>query len=838
MRQLARKGPQKRDDLYRTPAQHIPMKPVTISRALSSCPPTAHNSAALPWLGVLLVFALLSGISQSAEAQFRDIGYTFEPTVNGFLEADNAAIQNGVLYGGALGLNFGRYLQLNAEYIMNTGLLSEFSNIDELSGLLNRGIDARRYGGRLRLNLYDRRIIPYLTVGTGALQFTPDETETTRTIYALGGGGVTFTVQDRYRFSAGAEMLTYRYDPVATFLGPQAQDFDGGQRLVRSPSLYASIALFLGGRPLEAQTAVDQAVREQFGQGGFLRSFSLFVNPFYGRVEFNEALGFPRDQNMAGVNAGVELGPFIGLRGFYWRAAKGNDVFDAFGSGFQDLQMYGGELRLRLNARLGQGFVPYGLVGGGYLDVMGNYSDDLPDGAALPSDRFFTSLGGGLEVPLTSSIKLSGGVRSLLMNNSDAPEREDAGDIFGSLMYSAGIEFRLGRGGTPRRPQPEPLQARPQSDTTQASNESAEPTPEASASTQEQAGPASRTAAQARIMAQVDSLRQEVAALRGDGEAQGATPAEAASPPRSNVSGQQITLPVPEVGEIYIRLGDADALTPARRDTLVAAQQQPSGLRPQEVKQLVRQALRDQLAQDASSDSAAVLSEEAIDRIVQRTLRSAGQQVGGADTQGIDLLQREAQQRTINRLEDQIAELQRMVREQYAEINQTRREVTAQPASASDDASEVDQQPFYRSVLGRPLTYAVPITGFRAGQGPEQWVLGIRGDYRSTPASRLHILPEFTVGLGGGTTSFSLLANGAFSFLRDRTPRVTGLPLEPYAGVGVGIASKRGFRFKPVSNLMLGTTYRLPNGQTAFVEYSAIDVFRLNRLTFGYRVRL
>ena len=819
------------------------MKPIATPRAPLCSLSTTHGSTATPWLGIVLALVLLSGAFHPAQAQFRDIGYTFEPTANGFLEADNAAIQNGVLYGGALGLNFGRYLQLNGEYLVNTGLRSEFSNIDELSGLLNRGVDARRYGGRLRLNLYDRRVIPYLTVGTGALEFTPDEVGTTRTIYAVGGGGVTFSVQNRYRLSVGADMLTYRYDPVATFLGPQAQDFEGGQRLVRSPSLHASIALFLGGRSLEAQTAVDQAVREQFGQGGFLRGVSLFVNPFYGRVEFNEALGFPRDQNMAGVNAGVELGPFVGLRGFYWRAAKGNDVFDAFGSGFQDLQMYGGELRLRLNARLGRGFVPYGLVGGGYLDVLGDYSDDLPDGVAVPSDRFFTSLGGGLEVPLTSSIKLSGGVRSLLMNNTDASEREDIGDIFGSLMYTAGIEFRLGRGGTPRRPQPEPLLARPQPDTAQAPDASAEPMPEAPATTQEEAMPAPRTPAQARLMAQIDSLRQEVAALRSDGTtpstAQGAASAEATPPPRSNVSDQQISIPVPEVGEIYIRFGDGAAPSSVRRDTTVAAApSRPSGLQPQEVEQLVRQALREQLVEGAPSDSAAVLSEEVIDRIVQRTLRSAGQRAGDADTRAMDLQQREAQQRTINRLEEQIADLQRTVREQYAEINQTRREVADQPASASDDASEADQQPFYRSVLGRPLTYAVPITGFRAGEGPEQWVVGVRGDYRSSPASRLHILPEFTVGVGGGTTSFSLLANGAFSFLRDRMPRVTGLPLEPYVGVGVGIASERGFRFKPVSNLMLGATYRLPNGQTAFIEYSTIDIFRLNRLTFGYRIQL
>lgn len=793
------------------------------------------------WLGVLLGILLLAGQLHPVQAQFRDIGYTFEPTASGFLESDNAAIQNGVLYGGALGLNFGRYLQLNGEYLVNTGLSSRFANIDELNGLLNRNLDARRYGGRLRLNLYDRRIIPYLTVGTGALEFNPDNVESSRTIYAVGGGGITFSVRDRYRLSVGAEMLTYRYDPVATFLGPLAQDFEGGQRLVRSPALHASLALFLGGRSLEEQTAVDEAMREQFGQGGFFQGINLFVNPFYGRIEFNEALGFPRDQNMAGVNAGVELGPYVGLRGFYWRAMEGNDVFDEFGSGFQDLQMYGGELRLRLNAQLGRGFVPYGLLGGGYLDVLSNYGNDLPEGATVPSDRFFATVGGGLEVPVIRSIKLSGGVRSLLMNNVNGEVGNNPSEVFGSLMYNAGIEFRLGGGDAPRRPQPrpEPLLARPQPDTAQAPDAPTEPTQQGEAAQEDAFTP--RTAAQAQLMAQIDSLRQEVEALRDDRASRDTpeTAPEVAASSRSNVSDQRINIPVPEVGEIYIRFGDGAAPAQTQRDTAVAAQQGSSGGRPEQVEQLVRQALQEQLAQSTQADSAADLSEEAIDRIVQRTLRSVAQRGDAPDTQAMDLQQRTAQQQAINRLEEQIADLQRTVREQYADINQARREAADRPApAAAEGTSDADPQPFYRSVLGRPLTYAVPVTGLRAGEGPEQWVLGIRGDYRTSSESRLHILPELSVGLGGGTTSFSILANGAVSFLRDRTPQLTGLPLEPYAGAGVGIASERGVRFQPVTNLMLGTSYRFSNGQTAFVEYSAIDLFRLNRLTFGYRIHL
>jgi hypothetical protein len=50
----------------------------------------------------------------------------------------------------------------------------------------------------------------------------------------------------------------------------------------------------------------------------------LYVNPFHGRIEFNDALGFPKDQNLSGVNAGVSLGPYVGLRGFLLARATGH----------------------------------------------------------------------------------------------------------------------------------------------------------------------------------------------------------------------------------------------------------------------------------------------------------------------------------------------------------------------------------------------------------------------------------------------------------------------------------------------------------------------------------
>jgi len=758
---------------------------------------------------LLLVAAFIvcsTGI-QPATAQFRDVGYTFEPTVQGLFEDDAAAFQNEALYGGALGLSFGRYFQASAEYLVNTGITTDFSDVDRLQGLVNRDLDVRRYGARLRLNLYDRRIIPYLTAGSGVLQFDPEGAEISRTIYGLAGGGVTFSVQDRYRISVGGEMMSYRYDPVATFLGPAGgADFETGTDLVTSPALNASVSLFLGGRSLEEQTAVDQALQQQFGGDGFLRGVQLLVNPFQGRVEFNDALGFPKDQNFAGVNAGVSLGPYVGLRGFYWRGTKGANITDEFADGFEDIQMYGGELQLRLNFELGRGFVPYAKVGGGYLDVLDGYVDDIPEGTTPPEDRFMGTTGLGLEVPLTQSIKLSGGARALLMNNPNVVEAGDPGDIYGSLMYTAGIEFRLGGGGD-RRPVPgrpsEPLLGRGASDEGPAGQEEGDPAN-------------NRTPREERLLARADSLERALQALQTDTARASRT--VSASP---EASGRTMTIPVPEEGEIYIRFG-SDAPQPQGRDTTRIRSQPGQPLATDEVEQRVRTALRQQLRQQA--DSVQALSNADVERLIQQAIRDATRQRESR----ADRRQQDAQAQEIRRLQEQVEALRQQLREEPP-TPQTRERETPTGVSAS--------APFYRETLGRPLTYIVPITGFRAGEGPDQFQIGVRGDYRNSPTSNFHLIPELSFGIGDGSLAPTLLLNAAYTLLPSTTTDLVGRPLEPYIGAGVGIASDGGFTFEPVTNLMLGVDYRLRSGQSFFLEYSTFDVLNTHRVHLGYRLR-
>ncbi len=791
---------------------------------------------------LLLSGAFLLSAAQPATAQFRDVAYTLEPTVSGVFESDDGAFQNAPLYGGALGLSFGRRLQVSGEYLFNTDTRSDFSQIEELSGLLNRDLDVRRYGGRLRLNLYDRSVLPYLTAGTGILQFDPDGADLSRTVYAIGGAGLTFEAQNRYRVSVGGEVLSYRYDPIRAFLGSNATDFEGGHRLVRSPSLTASLSLYLGGRSLSEQTIVDQRMQDQFGSGG-LRGVQLFVQPFYGRVAFNEALGFPKDQNLTGVNAGLEFGPYVGLRGFYWRGTTGDDLFDDVGGGFEDMELYGSELRIRLNTELGRGFVPYATVGGGYLNLLGGYEDDIPEGAAVPKDRFFATGGGGLEVPLTRTIKASGGVRSLFSSNPDAngagaPDQK----IYGSLMYSAGLEFRIGGGrapapSPPSEPPPpvrEPTATQPVPDTQRAP---AAPPDRAAERLSRPARADTAAAERATLLARVDSLEQSLDRLRTEQPDRAPAPKSAERP--SNVSDRAMTIPVPEVGEVYVRYGGDEAVPPSgQRDTTGTASATPADLERQ-----IREALRDELQAQTPSDTSSLSGAE-IERIIRRVLRDVEEGESTGATRELDLQQREEQQRQIQRMEEELADLRRQLRRQSEEGLRTRREAADRPSPppptqtrSGEVTDDTDSVPFYRQTLGRPLTYVVPVTGFRVGEGPDQLQIGVRGDYRMDPESRLHLLPELAIGLGGRTTG-SLLFNGAYTFLEDQTLRWTNAPLEPYAGIGLGLLSNGGLAFEIVGNLMLGTSYRFRNGQTGFIELSTLDLFDTNRIAVGYRFPL
>jgi hypothetical protein len=293
-----------------------------------------------------------------------------------------------------------------------------------------------------------------------------------------------------------------------------------------------------------------------------------------------------------------------------------------------------------------------------------------------------------------------------------------------------------------------------------------------------------------------------------------------------------MVVPVPEEGEIYVRFGDGAPGDggPEDQPAPQAAQAQPPAAPPGDLERRVREALRQELREQGRADTARALTDADLEQLIQETVRDVmrGQRQQEADA-ARKQQQQTAQAQRIQRLQKQVNELQRQLRAQEAAPEP----VEAEPA-ATPDASV----PFYRETLGRPLTYLVPITGFRVGEGADQFQIGVRGDYRSAPTSRLHLLPELSFGLGGGQVSPTILLNGAYSFLRATTTEFVGVPLEPYAGLGVGIASRGGFTFEPVANTMLGLDYRFGADRLLFLEYSTFDLFDTHRVHLGFRVRL
>lgn len=896
------------------------------SIAAHRCTPSTVKSTTTGLFVLLLSLLACGAFTQTSKAQVEGISYTVSPVGERVFWADEAALDDAYLYGGELGLGFGQYLQVSGLYLLSRNVETNFSNLPELGLTTDQELDLQRYGGKLRINLSSQELVPFVSAGAGILRFEPDNLEAYESIYATLGAGVTFSLADRYTLSVGGELLSYRYDPAALFFEDGTAPEGIETETVYNPAVTASLELYLGGRSPQERTAVDEAILDQFGGG--LSGVRLYVEPFYGRINFNDALGFPKDQNLFGVNAGVRFGPYIGVQGFYWRGTPGTDYFDEFDLEFEDIQFYGGELKLLFASQVSQTLTPYATIGGGYMDVLSGYDEEIPEGTVPPEDRYFASGGAGVSLPLSNSLYVKGDARYLLMSTEDTDEVSEPGEVFGSLMYSLGLQFSLGGGGEPtpgevleRERARQREEARAEREQLLAEQREAREQIQAEEQAREE-----RLAAQidslqqtlrqerAEMSARLDSLaalprtqqrealieqRQAIDSVRVDDavraraeDEQGDMQVQDAQARRarmqadsmrgerdggerqaldrrarsqrgeqvSNLSNRSITLPIPEVGEVYIRVGDTpDDMSVSTNQgaqgavtvpMIVPTQPGQAGLQPQQgtqqqgtvqgegitaeqVQQIVRQALREQMQQVRADSARQQLTTQEIQNTVRETMRQVIREDGNIDASAL-------QQGEIDRLEQQIDELEDRLNRQAVDVSRARAEAEARdraPRTTIIDRDGGEDQPFYRSFLGQPLYAFQPYTGLRAGEGPTQFQLGIRGDYRSTPTSPLRFLPEFTVGIGGGTTSFAILANGALGFAEDYATEQLGRVVQPYAGIGFGLASDRALSFEFAGNIFLGTEVETGGGRL-FAEYSTLNLFDFNRFFVGYRIAL
>ncbi|QXD16857.1 porin family protein [Rhodocaloribacter litoris] len=770
----------------------------------------------IPLLLLAGLFGLETVSPVAVRAQVSGISYTLTPSMEHIEFDRETGLDNAQLFGGRVGFAFGEYVELSGLYLYTPDGRTRLSRLSVLQdrdpgldlALLARDVTLRRYGGQLKFNLGTGPLHPYLVGGTGIFRFEPDNLERSETIYLSGGAGLQYALDRRYTFLLQVEALTYRHNTATLLseadlsdLGLTRDDF----ALERKTNIgvRAGFQLYLGGRRPGELTELDRALERQFSGG--LRNLRLQIEPFWGQVDFDASLGFQEQQRMAGVFAGLDFGPYVGVRGFYWRGVQDGEI-----ARFVDLQAYGGEMKLAF-ATSSQSLTPYLTLGGGVMDVFGDYRGNA---VVVPEDQTFAMAGVGASLPLGETIRLHGSVRSLLMSTLDAEEVSDPNQIQASFMYSAGLSFSLGRRGPGAgeligeelgRTRREALTAQERLAAELEAREQAIRRAEARIDSlamllaEAQQGNA---AAMERLRAELrrDSLR---AAGQPATEPRPATASPAPATAARSEGREWVTLPVPTEGELYVRYGrpggvsvesltgDAlliDPLTGAVVSGMTlpdSLQALPagSGLTPEQLQVLVRQAVQAELARTGVEGAPAPLDAAAIDQLARR-------------------------------FENRLAEVEQRLQRRMETLEARQQ----QPPVVIPETQEV---------TGTELHAIYPMTGFNLNN-PQQVLLGVRVDFRRGTTGALRFLPELVFGFGENDSQ-AINFNVAYPLRLD----LFGT-FEPYAGAGLGFISAD--RFEAALNLLVGVE-RPFNFGTLFGEYLTVDFFDQNRLLFGYRFR-
>jgi hypothetical protein len=388
-------------------------------------------------LSLALVGAAPLSIVDRAHAQPEGVSYTFTPTYNVVQWSDEIGLDDTELYGGRLGISFGRMVSLQGFYLTRDDVRTRLATLDPpLVGedVADRKLDVSNYGVDVTLNLGAGRVVPFLRGGGGVLSFNPAQGDAIRQIAMKAGGGMRFGFR-RFQAEVFAEDSAFRIDrlqlvePPAGWGFPPDRDAD---RIRHNLSMGAGLTFFLGGTRESRLSETDRALLDRYRQG--LSGLSIPVEPFAGRLDFHEDLALD-NQYLIGLRTGFDFGRLFGLRGYYWRGV--NDDFDKT----VPIQSWGGEARFNLNS--GQGAVPYIVTGVGQLDFMDDFCQAC---GPAPDDKTMLILGGGLGFRLSDRFEMDISARDHILSANDLDDTSRPDDLLSNWMFGASVRFSLGGG--------------------------------------------------------------------------------------------------------------------------------------------------------------------------------------------------------------------------------------------------------------------------------------------------------------------------------------------------------------------------------------------------------
>lgn len=530
----------------------------------------------------LAALVLLAAPTPPAAAQ--GVRYHIAPAASHIKWADNFGLEDVTLLGGRLGANFGGLIGLDAYYLRRDNVQTIFgsSGITAPGGipLIDQSLKLQQLGADLRVNLGTGALQPFAAAGAGVMRFEPETGSRFDQIVVKYGGGVRFDLAPGISGQVHAENIRMRLDRFAMAAPggtPYPADPDADE--VRNHlSFGAALGFAIGGR--------GQPERERWSMA------SLAIEPYVARLDFDQSN--LATQWMTGARAGIDLGQYFGLRGYYLRGV--NDDFNAFAP----IESYGVEGQFNFNR--GRGPAPFLLAGAGRLDFHGDYRDlnDVP-----VENRNAFILGGGVGIRLTDQLSLNVAVRDFITSEADFEDVASTAQLRHNVMLSAGVGIAFGRGRTENRSREDDRF----DDRDRRSDRDREARDRDDRDRRDERDRRFRDERR-----KSDCARDDEQCIRRERE-------RARTGDDGHVSGRTVTLPVPREGELYVRYGPGASIRRGDSTAPVRSEVSDSSLR-ETIRQELRAARVDTVAVRVESDSARTA------RIVRETMEAIERERG------------------------------------------------------------------------------------------------------------------------------------------------------------------------------------------------------------------
>lgn len=394
---------------------------------------------------IRFILMLLFGLHiQYGFAQLQGISYSLSPQINYHWVDQNAGTTNGLFGGAQLGIGFGEYVELGFSYQQSFNLETHLKNFDfnpsnaQISNFYKRDVTIKRYGGELKLNLARGALLPYFSIGAGVQSTKADSLNQNDQLYVVPGLGIKLSADDRYTIGFQVLNYNYRFNPAQSLLFETEREKYGltntQMKNVSNWALNASLAIYLGGRKPGELSDIDKAYLDQFSSG--FQGISIPLEIQASKIDFHQSLPY-KDTWMTTVGTGINFGPLIGLRGFIGKALKDKNKFE-----FDDLTMYGGEVKFKLNE--GNGIIPWVALGGGNFYTGKKYSG-LSDTITIAKNKGFVSAGLGLEIPFNKAFSIAGFAKTIHTTNQSLDNVARPEEITTSWNYGLSLNFALGK---------------------------------------------------------------------------------------------------------------------------------------------------------------------------------------------------------------------------------------------------------------------------------------------------------------------------------------------------------------------------------------------------------